>query len=76
MGSSATDPMYANPMNEIWLDFKTDPLGNGSANRTVDFAIMKENAKAVVIHDQATKTGAGEAGTAGAKLACVNLKLD
>lgn len=70
--STPTDPMYANDKNEIWLDFKTDSAGNGSATRTVDWALVKERAKAVVVHDMAT--GAG--GVAGAKLACVNLTLN
>lgn len=76
MEGGATDPMFANATNEVWLDFKTDSLGNGSANRTVDWAIAKERAKAVVVHDQATMTAAGVAGMAGPKLACVNLKFE
>ena len=76
MEGGATDPAFANPMNEIWLDFMSDPLGNGSANRTVNWEVAKERAKAVVVHDQATMTAAGVAGMAGPKLACVNLKFE
>ena len=70
--STATDPMYANDKNEIWLDFKTDTLGNGSANRTVEWSLMKDRAKSVVVHDMGTGVG----GVAGPKLACVNLTLN
>ncbi len=33
----STDPAYANPRNEIWLDFTTDRLGTGFARSTVDW---------------------------------------
>lgn len=65
----ATDPMYANAMNEVWLDFVTDASGAGSAETTVDFIPRAGEAKAVMIHDM--KTGMG--GLAGAKLACISM---
>ncbi|HXU80695.1 MAG TPA: hypothetical protein VN914_04820 [Polyangia bacterium] len=67
--AAATDPMFGNPMNEIWLDFTTDAAGKGMADRTVDFKVRPGEAKAIVIH--AMMTGSG--GVAGPKLACVNI---
>lgn len=32
----SVDPAYANPRNEIWLDFTTDRFGTGHAKSTVD----------------------------------------
>jgi Cu-Zn family superoxide dismutase len=65
--AAATDPMFGNPMNEVWLDFTTDAAGKGMSERTVDFRIRPGEAKAIVVH--AMMTGAG--GVAGTKLACL-----
>ena len=59
----------ASPDNEIWLDFTTNPDGNGSSNATVNFTIRPGEAKSVVIHDHGTETG----GVAGPKLACIDV---
>jgi Cu-Zn family superoxide dismutase len=67
----ATDPMYANAMNEVWLDFTTDASGAATKETTVDFIPRTGEAKSVVIHDQLTMTG----GLAGAKLACINMNF-
>jgi Cu-Zn family superoxide dismutase len=61
--------MYANPRNELWLDFKTNSHGSGYAFARVDFLIRPGEAKAVVIHDRATDMN----GVAGPKLACVDV---
>ncbi len=37
MTGGATDPAFANPDNEIWLDLSTDGDGNGSAQAVVDW---------------------------------------
>ena len=66
---SATDPMYANKMNEVWLDFATDATGAATSEATVNFIPRAGEAKAVMIHDMMTVTG----GVAGAKLACINM---
>jgi Cu-Zn family superoxide dismutase len=68
-GGTATDPAYANNMNEVWLDFTTDATGAGSAEATVNWVPRAGEAKAVMIHDMPTATG----GVAGAKLACIEM---
>ena len=67
----AADPMYANSKNEVWLDFVTDAMGAGSKEATVEWIPRTGEAKSVVIHDQMTKND----GTAGAKLACINMEF-
>ena len=34
----SSDPAYANPQNEVWLDLRTDGDGAGTATATVPFA--------------------------------------
>lgn len=68
----STDPAYANRDNEIWLDFTTDAGGTGVGLTHVDWMFGDRGARSVVIHEHHTHTGEGEAGTAGARLACVN----
>jgi superoxide dismutase, Cu-Zn family len=70
--SPSTDPAYANPQNEIWLDVTTDDNGDAQASTTVDWEFRDNEANSVVLHAQRTMTGPGEAGTAGDRLACVN----
>jgi superoxide dismutase, Cu-Zn family len=67
----ATDPAFANATNEAWLDFTTDATGKGSAKTTVAWVPTAGTAKSIVVHNMATATGAGVAGTAGPKLACL-----
>jgi Cu-Zn family superoxide dismutase len=69
----SVDPAYANPDNEIWLDFTTDRAGSGFALSKVDWAFGERRAHSVVIHEMHTHTDPGHAGTAGARLACVNV---
>jgi Cu-Zn family superoxide dismutase len=69
----SVDPAYANPRNEIWLDFTTDKLGNGFAVAKVDWTFGARRPKSVVIHEMHTRTDPGHAGTAGTRLACVNV---
>jgi Cu-Zn family superoxide dismutase len=68
----SVDPAYANPANEIWLDFHTDSHGNGVAFSRVDWDFGDRAPGSVVIHATHTHTDPGEAGTAGARLACLN----
>lgn len=65
----ANDPMYANAMNEIWLDFTTDDKGAASVSAEVAWVPRASEAKSIVVHDMKTVTG----GTAGAKLACLSI---
>ncbi|MEU1312393.1 superoxide dismutase family protein [Streptomyces cinnamoneus] len=72
----STDPRYANAQNEVWLDFTTDGRGDGGAVSTVQWGFRAGEARSVVIHAHGTATGAGQAGTAGARLACVNVPFE
>jgi Cu-Zn family superoxide dismutase len=69
-----TDPAYANPANEIWLDLTTDAAGNGSAKAVVERPFPPHRRPAsVIIHERHTSTGAGVAGTAGQRVACLTV---
>lgn len=70
--SPSTDPAYANPSNEVWLDITTDANGDARASSTVDWEFRDDQANSVVIHSQHTMTGPGVAGTAGDRLACID----
>ncbi|WP_019609267.1 superoxide dismutase family protein [Nocardiopsis sp. CNS-639] len=69
----SSDPAYANPENEVWLDFTTDDDGNARATSTVDWEFREGEARSLVLHEHHTHTGEGEAGTAGDRLACVSV---
>jgi superoxide dismutase, Cu-Zn family len=69
----SVDPAYANPNNEIWLDFKTDAQGNATAATTVPWVFQNTKAGSVVIHAEPTQTSPGKAGMAGARAACVTV---
>jgi superoxide dismutase, Cu-Zn family len=73
-GKPSTDPAYANPQNEIWLDLRTDGDGDGQATATVPFAFSGRAPASVVIHEgETTATDPGKAGSAGARLACLTV---
>jgi superoxide dismutase, Cu-Zn family len=70
----SVDPTYANPQNEIWLDFTTDQIGAGSAESTVAWAFpANRRPGSVVVHAVQTSTEPGEAGTAGERVACISV---
>lgn len=69
----SVDPAYANPRNEIWLDVHTDGNGFAYTSSTVDWQFTDQHAQSVVVHNEHTHTKPGEAGTAGPRLACVNV---
>jgi superoxide dismutase, Cu-Zn family len=72
----STDPAYANPTNEIWLDFRTDQSGAGRASTTVPFALTDRAPGSVVVHEaMATATAPGQAGNAGGRSACLTLTM-
>lgn len=72
--SPSVDPGYANPHNEIWLDVTTNEAGNGTAKATLDFAFAgTHRPRSVIIHAMPTATAPGSAGTAGARLACLDV---
>jgi superoxide dismutase, Cu-Zn family len=63
----SVDPAYANPRNEIWLDFTTDAWGSAFALSTVPWTFKGRPAGSVVIHDHHTQIN----GDAGPRLACI-----
>jgi Cu-Zn family superoxide dismutase len=70
----STNPEYANPRNEVWLDLRTDATGAGTARTTVPFVFADRGPGSIVVHEaEQTATGPGDAGTAGARIACVTL---
>lgn len=71
----STDPEYANDGNEAWLDFRTGPFGSAITGTAVDWTPRPGQAGSVVIHEEHTHTEPGHAGTAGARLACINVPL-
>ncbi|MEU5368294.1 superoxide dismutase family protein [Streptomyces sp. NPDC005951] len=48
----------ADPVNEVWLDFRTDEDGDGRAEALHDWDFREGGARSVVIHDR--QGGAGE----------------
>ncbi|MEU4691352.1 superoxide dismutase family protein [Actinoplanes sp. NPDC023714] len=74
-GKPSVDPAYANPENEVWLDFTADAAGRGSARSVQGWRFSTERPPwSFVLHAENTHTGHGEAGTAGARLACLTRK--
>lgn len=71
----SVDPAYANPRNEIWLDVHTNGNGFAFTSSTVDWQFTDRHAQSVVLHNEHTHTKPGEAGTAGPRLACVNVEF-
>lgn len=71
----STDPDYANPENEVWLDFTTDDGGNAFSSATVPWEFRDGEAQSLVLHEEHTNTEEGEAGTAGDRLACVTVEF-
>lgn len=70
----SVDPAYANPQNEVWLDVTTDANGAGESTSQVPWTFPDDRRPAaVVLHEKATATHAGHAGTAGARPACVTV---
>ncbi|PRW62002.1 superoxide dismutase family protein [Actinopolyspora mortivallis] len=67
------DPEYANPRNEVWLDFRTDDSGNALTGAFGDWDLERAGSASVVIHQHHTRTAPGVAGEAGQRLACLNV---
>ncbi|MCT2590226.1 superoxide dismutase family protein [Streptomyces sp. N2-109] len=66
----SADPEYANPENEVWLDFRTDGRGDGGSSVSHSWDFRRGEAGSVVLHEHAVSTEPGEAGTAGAPVGC------
>lgn len=66
----STDPAYANPRNEVWLDMHTDDRGDARRSVHHDRRFREGEARSVVLHEHATATAPGHAGRAGDRVAC------
>ena len=75
--AASTNPAYANPANEVWLDLETNGAGNGRAQTVVDWPFRPTatgGPRSVILHLNTTSTGGTvPAGNAGARLACVTV---
>lgn len=71
----SVDPAYANPRNEVWLDFHTDAAGTAVNHATGDWQFRGRNANSFALHEEHTRTAPGEAGAAGARPACLNAQF-
>lgn len=70
----STDPRYANPTNEIWLDLTTNAAGQGRAIAVVDWQFPTgRSAGSVILHIEHTHTGTTDSGVAGARLGCLTV---
>ncbi|MET9296687.1 superoxide dismutase family protein [Streptomyces sp. NPDC003077] len=69
----SVDPAYANKENEVWLGFTTDKEGQGLGKSTHSWRFRQGEARSVVLHEHATRTGQGVAGTAGKAVACFSV---
>jgi Cu-Zn family superoxide dismutase len=69
----STNPEYANPENEIWLDVRTDAAGAGDSRTTVPFTLSDRTPGSFVVHDAVLSTTKGHAGKAGDRVACLTL---
>jgi len=70
----SVDPAYANPRNEVWLDFTADARGGASVTARQDWIFDEvEPARSLIVHAEHTRTAAGKAGTAGPRVACLTL---
>ncbi|MFH9420616.1 superoxide dismutase family protein [Streptomyces sp. NPDC017529] len=72
----STDPAFANPKNEVWLDFTTNGKGEGFAESRHDWRFRAGEARSLVIHERRTATRQGVAGTAGRAVACYTVPFD
>jgi Cu-Zn family superoxide dismutase len=69
----STDPAFANPQNEVWLDLTTDASGAAMVESNVAFEFTEQRPGSVVIHESGTSSEPGKAGTAGPRIACVTV---
>jgi Cu-Zn family superoxide dismutase len=68
------DPAYANPRNEVWLDLTADAAGAAAVTTRLTWTFDEvEPPRSLVLHAEHTRTAAGTAGMAGARVACLTL---
>ncbi|GLW12331.1 hypothetical protein Misp01_74590 [Microtetraspora sp. NBRC 13810] len=65
----------ANPTNEVWLDFTTDASGAATAEAKQPWGLSPDRLpKSLVIHAEETTPTGPKAGTAGDRVACLDLR--
>jgi Cu-Zn family superoxide dismutase len=70
----SVDPAYANPRNEVWLDFTADAAGAATVVSKPDWTFDEiEPPRSLIVHAEHTRTAAGKAGMAGPRVACLTL---
>ena len=70
----SVDPAYANPRNEVWLDFTADTRGAAAVTASQDWTFDEvEPPRSLIVHAEHTRTVGGKAGTAGPRVACLTL---
>jgi superoxide dismutase, Cu-Zn family len=70
----SADPAYANPANEVWLDFTADRLGAATVTAVLQWQFDELTPpRSLVVHLSRTRTEPGLAGTAGDRVACLTL---
>lgn len=73
-GETSTNPEYANPRNEVWLDVHTDAAGSGTSRTTVPFVLTDRGPGSIVVDDaMATATSSGQVAKGGTRIACLSL---
>ncbi|MFC7220578.1 superoxide dismutase family protein [Streptomyces polyrhachis] len=53
----SVDPAYANPANEVWLDFTTNAAGRAAALAAHGWRLRAGEARSIVIHEEGTADG-------------------
>jgi len=70
----SVDPAYANPRNEVWLDFTAGATGAATVTAQQDWTFDEiEPPRSLIVHAEHTRTETGKAGMAGARVACLTL---
>ena len=70
----SVDSAYANPANEVWLDFTADDRGVATVTATGTWRLDgPDRPRSLVIHADRTTSTDGAAGTAGPRVACLTL---
>jgi Cu-Zn family superoxide dismutase len=70
----SVDPSYANPDNEVWLDFTADDHGAAVVTDTQRWTVDPARPpRSLIVHAESTRTQAGVAGTAGPRVACLSI---
>lgn len=72
----STDPAYANPHNEVWLDMHTDDSGDARRATRHHWRFRAGAARSVALHEHATDTKLGHAGEAGGRAACFTVPFN